>query len=116
MKQRKRIALLLGQPGEDNQKNFMTGFMKQAFSYDYDVCIFAMYHKIQESKPREVGESNIFKLIQFDAFDAVVIMGDTIQTPGVLYNIEKKLKASYKGVVLCVDKTSKNFHSLLCLY
>lgn len=112
MKQRKRIALLLGQPGEDNQKNFMTGFMKQAFSYDYDVCIFAMYHKIQESKPREVGESNIFKLIQFDAFDAVVIMGDTIQTPGVLYNIEKQLKASYKGVVLCVDKTSKNFPTI----
>ena len=112
MKQRKRIALLLGQPGEDNQKNFMTGFMKQAFSYDYDVCVFAMYHKIQESKPREVGESNIFKLIQFDAFDAVVIMGDTIQTPGVLYNIEKQLKASYKGVVLCVDKTSKNFPTI----
>ncbi len=112
MKQRKRIALLLGQPGEDNQKNFMTGFMKQAFSYDYDVCVFAMYHKIQESKPREVGESNIFKLIQFDAFDAVVIMGDTIQTPGVLYNIEKKLKATYKGVVLCVDKASMNFPTI----
>ncbi len=112
MKRRKRIALLLGQPREDNQKNFMTGFMKQAFSYDYDVCVFAMYHKIQESKPREVGESNIFKLIQFDAFDAVVIMGDTIQTPGVLYNIEKKLKATYKGVVLCVDKASMNFPTI----
>ena len=112
MKERKRIALLLGQPGEDNQKNFMTGFMEQAFSYDYDVCVFAMYHKIQESKPREIGESNIFKLIQFDSFDAVVIMGDTIQTPGVLYNIEKKLKASYKGVVLCVDKESMNFPTI----
>ncbi|MBQ3517570.1 MAG: GGDEF domain-containing protein, partial [Lachnospiraceae bacterium] len=112
MKKRKRIALLLGQPGEDNQNNFMTGFMEQAFSYDYDVCVFAMYHKIQESKPREIGESNIFNLIQFDSFDAVVIMGDTIQTPGVLYNIEKKLKASYKGVVLCVDKESMNFPTI----
>lgn len=112
MSQRKRIALLLGQPGEDYQKNFITGFMKQAFSYNYDVCIFTMYHKIQESKPRETGESNIFKLIQYDSFDAVVILGDTIQTPGVLYNIEKQLKASYKGVVLCVDKASVNFPSI----
>lgn len=112
MSQRKRIALLLGQPGEDYQKNFMTGFMKQAFYYDYDVCVFTMYHKIQESKPRENGESNIFKLIQYNAFDAVVIMGDTIQTPGVLYNIEKKLKATYKGVVLCVDKESMNFPTI----
>lgn len=109
MSQRKRIALLLGQPGEDYQKNFITGFMKQAFLYNYDVCVFTMYHKIQESKPREVGESNIFNLIQYDSFDAVVIMGDTIQTPGVLYNIEKKLKETYKGVVLCVDKASVNF-------
>lgn len=112
MSQRKRIALLLGQPGEDYQKNFITGFMKQAFSYDYDVCVFTMYHKIQESKPREAGESNIFKLIQYNSFDAVVIMGDTIQTPGVLYNIEKKLKETYKGVVLCVDKASVNFTTI----
>lgn len=112
MSQRKRIALLLGQPGEDYQKNFITGFMKQAFLYNYDVCVFTMYHKIQESKPREVGESNIFNLIQYDSFDAVVIMGDTIQTPGVLYNIEKKLKETYKGVVLCVDKASVNFPAI----
>lgn len=112
MSQRKRIALLLGQPGEDYQKNFITGFMNQAFQYDYDVCVFTMYHKIQESKPRETGESNIFKLIQYDAFDAVVIMSDTIQTPGVLYNIEKKLKESYKGVVICVDKASVNFPTI----
>lgn len=112
MSQRKRIALLLGQPGEDYQKNFIIGFMKQAFLYNYDVCVFTMYHKIQESKPREVGESNIFNLIQYDSFDAVVIMGDTIQTPGVLYNIEKKLKETYKGAVLCVDKASVNFPAI----
>lgn len=112
MSQRKRIALLLGQPGEDNQKKFIEGFMERAFSMNYDVCVFTMYHKIQESKPREIGESNIFKLIQYDKFDAVVIMGDTIQTPGVLYNIENKLKAIYKGVVLCVDKTSSHFPSV----
>ncbi len=109
---RKRIALLLGQPGEDNQKNFIIGFMEQAFAKNYDVCVFAMYHKIQESKPRETGESNIFKLIEYDKFDAVVIMGDTIQTPGVLYNIEKKLKTFYKGAVLYVDKTSMSFPSI----
>ncbi len=112
MSQRKRIALLLGQPGEDYQKKFITGLMEQAFQYDYDVCVFTMYHKIQESKPRETGESNIFKLVQYDAFDAVVIMSDTIQTPGVLYNIEKKLKEQYKGIVICVDKASVNFPTI----
>lgn len=113
MNRRKRIALLLGQPGEDYQKDFIEGFLKQAFEYDMDVCVFAMYHRIQESKPRETGESNIFKLIQYDLFDAVVILSDTIRTPGVLYNIEKLLKETYKGVVLCVDKESMNFPTIM---
>lgn len=113
MSQRKRIALLVGQPGEDYQRDFLKGFFRQAFEHDWDVCVFAMYHKIQDNRPRERGESNIYNLIQFDSFDAVVIMGDTVQTPGALYNIEKRLKEGYKGVVLSVDKTSANFPSIL---
>ncbi len=113
MNQRKRIALLVGQPGEGYQSNFIKGFLKQAFELNWDVCVFAMYHRIQETRPRETGESNIFKLIQLDRFEAVVIMSDTIQTPGAVYKIEKNIKENYKGIVFCVDKASANFTSIL---
>lgn len=46
----------------------------------------AYFHvlKYQDSTDREVGDSNIYNLINFNLFDAVVLCQDTIQTPGVV--------------------------------
>lgn len=81
---RKKIALLVGQPDENYQELFIKGFLKQAYACDFDVCIFAMYQKYQETKSRERGEANIFSLPDYDLFDGIVILADTIQTPGAL--------------------------------
>lgn len=113
MKERKRIALLVGQPEEDYQKLFIQGFLEQGFLYNYDVCIFAMYQKYQESQAREIGESHIFSLIQYELFDAFVVLLDTIQTPQVADRIEQKLKDCFSGPVICVDKQSKYFPTVM---
>lgn len=65
---RKRIALLLGQPEEDYQSGFIDGVMKRAFEEDFDVCVFSMFIKYQDSKERETGDSNIFNLINYEMF------------------------------------------------
>ncbi|MCM1157480.1 MAG: EAL domain-containing protein [Bacteroidales bacterium] len=113
MKNRKRIALLAGQPEENYQNLFIQGFLKKAFASDYDVCIFAMYQKYQESTAREIGESTIFSLIRYDLFDAVVVLLDTLQTPGVAKRVEEKLKRSFSGPVFCIDKESKYFPTIM---
>lgn len=110
---RKRIALLVGEPGEIYQKKFIEGFFQQAFACDCDVCVFAMYRKNQDTATRQVGESNIFSLIQLDRFDAVVVMFDTIHTQGLAKAIERKLKNSYKGMVVSIDKEIKGFTSVM---
>ncbi len=109
---RKRIAILCGQPDEDFQSQFIEGFEKQAFGYGFDVCVFAMYQKFQESKGREIGESTIFSLINGEVFDAFLVMGDTIQTPGVLERIDERLHETATGPVLFVDSDSKYFSSV----
>ncbi len=113
MQTRKRIALLLGQAEENYQKLFIEGFFKQAFTYNYDVCVFAMYQKYQETTAREIGESTIFSLVNYELFDAVVILLDTLQTPGVAELVEDKIKQCFDGPVLCVDKESKYFSTLM---
>ena len=110
---RKRIALLVGHVEENFQSSFIEGFLKEVFGYDYDVCVFAMYNKYQETTAREIGESTIFSLINYELFDAFVILLDTIQTPGLVEQLEKKLKEQYNGPVLCVDKKSDFFPSLM---
>lgn len=45
----------------------MQGFLAKAFAFDYDVCTFATYRKYQDTSEREVGETSIFSLIDYDA-------------------------------------------------
>ncbi len=112
MGMRKRLALLVGQPEENQQGLFIKGFLKEAFGCDFDVCIFAMYQKFQDTKEKEQGESNIFSLVDCDSFDGFVIMSDTIQTPGVLGWIEEKLYQCKKPVI-CIDGESKYFRTIM---
>ena len=110
---RKKIALLVGQPDENYQELFIKGFLKQAYACDFDVCIFAMYQKYQETKSRERGDANIFALPNYDLFDGIVILADTIQTPGTWKKLETELSEKYDKPVICIDKESENFKTIM---
>ena len=103
MEDRKRIAILVGQADEETQSKFISGFLESAFEYDFDVCVFSMYRKYQDSVEREEAESNIFNLPNWKEFDGVLILKDSIQTPNISNEIEKKLKDGYQGEVLVID-------------
>lgn len=106
MSNRKRICVITAQVEESTQNRFMQGFLKQAYDMNYDVCIFSMFLKYQDSTDREVGDSNIYNLINFNLFDAVVLCQDTIQTPGVVEKLEKRLQSEFaNGVVVVVGYT-----------
>lgn len=79
MKKRKRIALFAGQSDESYQSRFISGFLKNAFAGGYDVCVFSMYRKYQDTQEREWGESNIFSLMAPDKFDGAVILKRSYQ-------------------------------------
>lgn len=110
---RKRIGVLLAQLEENTQKRFMQAFTKEAYAHDYDICIFSMYQKYQETQLRNIGDSNIFSLIQYDCFDGLVIMLDTILTPGFEERLLTRIKNSYDGPVIIVDKESDMFDYVL---
>ena len=106
-----KIALLTGQADETYQKEFVTGAMRSAFKAGYDLCVFSMFIKYQSSREREIGDSNIYNLINYEMFDAVIVMSDTIQTPGVAKKIEDRIHKEYKGPVIMVDVESEYFKS-----
>ena len=113
MSDRKRIALLMGQADEFYQRRFIDGFLQQTFEADIDVCIFSMYLKYQDTENRELGECRIYSLVNYTLFDAVVVLPDTIQTPGMARMIEDRIKSDFKGPVLYVDLESKNFPCIM---
>lgn len=112
MEKRKKIALLLGEPDKSDQSQFIEGFFTQIFKENIDICVFGMHKMYQSSANREIGDSKIYALLAYDAFDAIVVMADTIQTSGVIKQIEAELMEYYEGSVLFVDKESEHFPSI----
>ena len=100
MSNRKRICVITAQVEENTQNHFMQGLMKRAYELDYDVCVFSMFLKYQDSTDREIGDSNIYNLINFDLFDAVVLCQDALQTPGLVKKLEKRIKSEFPGMLL----------------
>ena len=109
---RKRIALFVGQADESYQERFIVGFMKNAFAADFDVCIFSMYRKYQDTAEREQGESNIFSLMNPDLFDGAVILKDSIQTAGAAETLENRLKQTFSKPIVAIEKESDLFPSI----
>ncbi|MBR1797127.1 MAG: EAL domain-containing protein [Clostridiales bacterium] len=80
-----------------------------ALAAGFDVCVFTMYQKYQDSIQRETGDSSIFNVINYDKFDAVVVMADSIQTPGVVERIENALNDHYRGKVLFIEAETDKY-------
>ena len=112
MADRKRIALLVAQADEYYQSQFIEGFIDNAFKHDADVLVFGSYLKYQNNLGREVGETSIFSLVPFEEFDAVAVMADTLQSPGLSDSIEQMIHERCKCPVVFIDKESKYFPSL----
>ena len=111
MGRRKRIAILVGQADEYYQAEFICGFEKQAFTYDWDVLIFSTYQKYQSSSQREQGETSIYSLVPYEDLDGIILMLDTLQTPGLSDAVEEAAHKRAKCPVICIDKKSKYFYS-----
>ncbi len=115
---RKRLGVLIGQAEENMQKSFLQGFMQEAYTLDYDVCVFSMQQKYQETPKREIGDNGIFKLINCDMLDGIVFLKDTVQV-GIRYGkkineqIEEKLHNTFDGPVVVIDSESKYFDTIM---
>ncbi|MBR1507568.1 MAG: EAL domain-containing protein [Eubacterium sp.] len=106
---RRKIALLVAQGDEEYQSDFVRGAMKKAFSEGVDVYVFSMYIKYQNTAEREVGDANIYNLINYSNFDGVIILSDMIQTQGVEAALQEKIHECFSGPVICVDKDSRYY-------
>lgn len=112
MNNRKRIALFVGQADESYQSRFISGFLKKAFAGDYDVCVFSMYRKYQDTPERESGESNIFSLMNPEKFDGAIILKDSIQTENAAEKLELELKSRFDKPIVVIEKESELFPSI----
>ncbi len=99
----------MAQAEEYSQTLFMKGLMEESYVYGYDICVFSMYLRFQDTLYKQIGDANIYNLIQWDAFDAIIVLSDTIQAVDIVTKLEDKIHEVFSGVVLFVDKDSRYF-------
>lgn len=109
---RKRIAVITAQIDEYKQKEFLSNFTRRASELDYDVCMFAMYQKFQATDMRQMGDSNIYELIQYDMFDAIMFMPDAILVEGVAERLLERIHERFNGPVLVFELDNPYYKTL----
>ncbi len=105
----RKIAILTGRPDEAAQAEFIKGFEQKAFALGFDVYVFAMYRKYQNTAARETGESSVFDLVRFEDYDGIVLLTEEIKTPGLIEKIEEKCARHAKCPVICVERSCSDF-------
>ena len=106
------IAVILSEICEVYQTMLVDGIRKRAAECGYNVAVFASFfsHRL-DSLLNEIGENNIFSLINYKLFEGFIVVPNSIETPGVLEGIVEQLKKTGKPVVY-VDKESDDFYSV----
>jgi len=110
---RKRIGILLSQMEENTQKSIMEAFSKEAYAHNYDLCVFSSHQKYQQNVLRNIGDNNIYSLAQFDKFDGLLVLLDTILAPGVADALIERIHNEYTGPVIVVDKETSYYESVM---
>ena len=94
---RSRIAVLVGQADEDYQKRFIEGLLRRGFEKGFDVCVFSMYRKYQNTAEREEGESSIFSLPNPKKFDGVIFLRIRSRSPARRRRSRRSCMRGFRG-------------------
>ncbi len=102
-KQRKLIGVIAGQIETCNQAGIMQGICDIAFSHNYDIVVFSMFVKEYARPLYQIGEMNIYNIINYELLDGIIIIPDTLRIPGLLSKIKKEIKTKFSGPVVSLD-------------
>ena len=108
-KQRKLIGVIASQIEASYQAGVMKGISEVAFSHDYDIAVFTMFVKEYAKPMHQVGEMNIYNIINYELLDGIIILPNTIRLPGLLPKLIKDIKTKFSGPVISLDYEIEGF-------
>lgn len=95
----KQLAVVLGAINLDNQKKLLIGMENAAKELNYNLFVFTNYVGTRETEESVLASSQILRLPEFDKFDGVIMVPNTIHNPMALNKIMEDLKQLDKPIV-----------------
>ena len=104
---RKRLALLIADPASDYSQAVISGVRDQCAKYQYDLLVFSTMVKVCHADKQYLnGELNIFRLVNYDRIDGVLVASLALfedQVHFVLDEIEAALRTHCTKPVVSLD-------------
>ena len=107
----KSIAVAVAGIDEEYQNNIIKGINSYAKSNNVNVSYFAAFGGVLKSNLYDSGEYNIYELPNFDRFDGVILMTNTICSEQMRADIYDKVIAAGVPVVI-LDCDKKEFFNI----
>lgn len=95
----KQIAVIMGAINLDNQKKILEGMEVAANEFDCNLFVFTNYVGTCETEESIMAATQVLKLPEFDKFDGVVMVPNTIHNAVALDRITKELNQLGKPMV-----------------
>ncbi|MGN0666136.1 MAG: GGDEF domain-containing protein [Huintestinicola sp.] len=106
MRQRKNIAVITGHVVNSYTSELFDGIISQANSLGYNVAVFSLFSLWDELTPHQIGEENIYNLINFDKIDGVIYHDSSIWPHKMKARITDILHKRFNGPVVCINSNN----------
>ncbi|MBE6852646.1 MAG: GGDEF domain-containing protein [Ruminococcus sp.] len=103
------IAVIISGIDEEYQNTILSGIHEYASQNNINISHFIAFGGVLGNKKNDIGEFNIYNLINYDMLDGVVLLSNTISSPDVVSKIVSDLKESYIPVS-CIDCDMEDFY------
>ncbi len=94
------------------QHRVLDGLISQATALQYDVVVFTMFMNYAEASACQFGEKQIFSLINYDMFDAVIYAPCSIGNAEVREQIEQDLAQRCRIPVIALESDLPDYQSI----
>lgn len=112
MAEHKHFAVIVAGIDEEYQNSVIDGIIECARHYDANISCFTAFGGVLSSSRYDVGEYNIYSLVNYEMFDGVVLMTNTICDPGEKKKIISAVKESGIPAIFLDCDDDPSFHNI----
>ena len=105
------IAVIVSGIDEEYQNTILKGIQTYGNEKGVNIFHFISYGGILKSQTYDVGEFNIYELVNYSHFDGVILLTNTIESPAIARRIIESVKEA--GIpAVSVDNNLKDFYCI----
>lgn len=102
------IAVIVAGIDEEYQNTILLGIQDFAAAHNINISNFIAFGGILKNKLHDMGEFNIYNLVNFEKFDGAILLTNTISAPKITVELTERIKAA--GIpAACVDNDLGDF-------